>query len=105
MSILLNERIINDMDDGNKYGKIEFGEFKFYSDGTGFECTVKADDHSHSDVIFFRFNKSIGNISNNLVFAALMTLVGKDWYENAIFDLSVSKHVYEKALLDTKSRI
>lgn len=92
-------------DDKNKYGKIEFKNFKSYMDGTGFECTVKADDHQRSDVIFFKFNKPIGNISNNLIFVALMTLVGKDWYENAYFELSVSKHIFEKALLVSKTNI
>ena len=85
------------MDNKKQYDKIEFSKFKFYEDGTGFECTVDADDHEKEDIIFFRFNKPIGRISNNLVFAALMTLVGKDWYKNAYFDLSISSHVYENA--------
>jgi hypothetical protein len=85
------------MENEKKYEGIEFTGFKFYEDNTGFECTVKADDHQHSDVIYFRFNKPIGEISNNLVFASLMTLVGKDWYKNAYFDLSVSKWAYDRA--------
>lgn len=85
------------METTKKYNKIEFTEFNFYKDGTGFECKVNADDHEHPDLIYFKFNKPIGEISNNLVFASLMTLVGKDWYENAYFDLSVSKWAYDRA--------
>lgn len=90
---------------GRKYRSIEFTKFTFYQDDTGFECTVKADDHKNPDIIYFKFNKPIGKISNNLVFGALMTLVGKDWYESVSFDLSVSKQVYERATKLTSSKI
>ena len=89
--------VVMDNNVGRKYKSIEFTKFTFYQDDTGFECTVKADDHKNPDIIYFKFNKPIGKISNNLVFASLMTLVGKDWYENAYFDLSVSKWAYDRA--------
>lgn len=66
---------------------------------------MEASDHEKSDVIFFKFDKPIGKISNNLIFTALMTLVGKSWYESASFDLSVSKSVYERAMGQTSSKI
>ena len=87
------------------FNNIKFTNFNFYSDETGFECTVTADDHMHSDVIFFKFDKPIGKISNNLVFTALMTLVGCNWYKNASFDLSISKHIYEKASSISNTKI
>lgn len=88
-----------------KFNNISFTNFVFYSDDTGFECTVTADDHAQSNVIFFKFNKPIGKISNNLVFVALMTLVGSNWYRKANFDLSISKHIYAKVAAITNTQI